>query len=148
TQALTRLAIFSQEIEVRRAAAAALKKRAQGADDAVVLHGLRYPWPSIAQNTADLVSDLKRKELIPELIMMLDEPDPRAPAMQEIKGKKAAMLREVVRINHHRNCLLCHPPGNTPDVMTIEPWEKGEKREVEKGVEVMDCSITKVAEDI
>jgi len=26
------------------------------------------------------------------------------------------VVRELVRINHHRNCLLCHPPGNTPDV--------------------------------
>jgi len=25
-------------------------------------------------------------------------------------------VREVVRINHHRNCLLCHAPGNTPSV--------------------------------
>ena len=24
--------------------------------------------------------------------------------------------RELVRINHHRNCLLCHPPANTPDI--------------------------------
>jgi hypothetical protein len=26
------------------------------------------------------------------------------------------VAREVVRVNHHRNCLLCHAPGNDPDV--------------------------------
>jgi hypothetical protein len=26
------------------------------------------------------------------------------------------VVREMVRINHHRNCLLCHAPGNTGSV--------------------------------
>lgn len=25
------------------------------------------------------------------------------------------MVREVVKLNHQRNCLLCHAPGNTPE---------------------------------
>jgi hypothetical protein len=151
THALTKLAIFSQEAEVRHAAIDALRKRAQGADNAVLLHGLRYPWPSVAQSAADLASALKRKDLVPELIKMLDEPDPRAPAAQEIKGKKTPVLREIVRINHHRNCLLCHPPGNAPDVMTIQPLDKDAKNntwEIEKGVEAMYCEITKQADDV
>jgi hypothetical protein len=31
-------------------------------------------------------------------------------------GKSVAVVREVVRVNHHRNCLLCHAPGNTENV--------------------------------
>ena len=34
------------------------------------------------------------------------------------------VVRELVRVNHHRNCLLCHAPGNTgnvsPDTLTAE----------------------------
>ncbi len=26
-------------------------------------------------------------------------------------------MRELVRVNHHHNCLLCHAPANTPDVL-------------------------------
>lgn len=147
TQALTNLAIFSQEAKVRRAAAAALLKRNQGADVALLLRGLRYPWPSVAQNTAELVSELNHRDFIPELIKMLDEPDPRAPALQEVKGKKTAVLREVVRINHHRNCLLCHPPANTPDVMVIHE-QANAAYEVEKGVAKMLCRVTVEAEDV
>src|SRR4029078_13293146 len=26
--------------------------------------------------------------------------------------KKTFVVREMVKVNHHRNCLLCHSPGN------------------------------------
>lgn len=149
THALTKLAVFSQEEEIRHAAIAALEKRGQPADTALLLQGLRYPWPSMAQAAAKAITHLKRKDLVPELIKMLDEPDPRAPVVRESNGKKEAVLREVVRINHHRNCLLCHPPGNTPDVMKIEEWGGGDrKREVEKGVFAVWASITERADDV
>jgi hypothetical protein len=35
-----------------------------------------------------------------------------------VGGKQVAVARELVRINHHRNCLLCHAPaerGETPE---------------------------------
>ena len=28
-------------------------------------------------------------------------------------GKEVTFVRELVKVNHHRNCLLCHAPGNT-----------------------------------
>jgi hypothetical protein len=113
------------------------------------LHGLRYPWPSVAQAAAHAIIQLKQKDLVPELIKMLDEPDPRAPVVRESQGKKETVLREVVKINHHRNCLLCHPPGNTPDVMKVAAWSEGApERVIEKDVKVVWARISERAEDV
>src|SRR5205085_5805773 len=45
-----------------------------------------------------------------------DEPDPRSPVMTKVDKKEVPVVREMVRINHHRNCLMCHSPGNTDTV--------------------------------
>src|SRR5205814_2638722 len=42
----------------------------------------------------------------------IDEGDPRVPVTKELEGRKVAAVREVVRINHHRNCMLCHAPAS------------------------------------
>jgi hypothetical protein len=41
---------------------------------------------------------------------MLNLPDPLAP-FQDVRGKW--VVNELVRVNHLRNCLLCHPPSNS-----------------------------------
>lgn len=116
TRVLARLAIFSEEKKVREPALAALKtRRAEDSTD-VLLAGLRHPWPAAAESAGAAIAKLDRKDLIPELVKLLDEPDPRAPAERNVGGKKVLAVRELVRLNHHRNCLLCHPPANTPDV--------------------------------
>src|SRR5205814_1470056 len=53
-----------------------------------------------------------------DLADMLEASDPRAPIKREINGAQVTSIRQLIRINHHRNCLLCHPPGNTPDVVS------------------------------
>ena len=53
---------------------------------------------------------------MPQLVALLDEPDPRAPVVKTVDGHLAAERRALVRVNHHRNCLLCHAPANTPSV--------------------------------
>src|SRR5262249_18497916 len=83
----------------------------------ILLIGLRYPWPAVAKNAAEAIVQLRRADLASELATMLDQPDPRAPIVREVNGMKIHVVRELVRINHHRNCLLCHPPANTPDIM-------------------------------
>ncbi len=134
TQALVRLAVFSTDAEVRRIAVEALQKRATKPSTDILLQGLRYPWPSVAQNSAEAAVQLKRADLIPELIKMLEEPDPRAPRVRHERGKKTPVVRELVRINHHRNCMLCHAPGNTEDVTKDSPTN-ATWTEVEKGVQ-------------
>ena len=114
-QAVVRLALYADEKNVRSAALKTLEKRSADIDR-LLLQGLTYPWPAVAKNAADAMVHLKRTELVPDLVDFLDQPDPRLPTIKEIKGKRVPVVRELVRINHHRNCLLCHAPGNTSDV--------------------------------
>jgi hypothetical protein len=70
---------------------------------------------------------LKLTELIPELVDMLSKPSPMAPYRIRTKdGKVKTMVRQLVRINHHRNCMLCHAPSNvdggpTPGMVPLGP---------------------------
>jgi hypothetical protein len=55
---------------------------------------------------------------VPELVSVLAESDPRLPTTKEVGGKKVSVVREMVRINHHRNCIMCHAPGSPENVTT------------------------------
>src|SRR5262249_20785986 len=121
---LARLAIFSQEAVVRSAALEALKVRRERDYTDVLVAGLRYPWPAVARRAAEAAGKLGRPDLIPQLVRVLDEPDPRAPRVEEAGGKRVSVVRELVRINHHRNCMLCHAPATDgkapPETVTAE----------------------------
>src|SRR5262249_33564852 len=110
TRALARLAIFSAEDEVRRAAIDALKVRRERDYTGILLQGLHSPWPAVARRAAEAIVKLERNDLLPQLVDLLEEPDPRAPVIQDVEKKKVPVVRELVRVNHHRNCLLCHAP--------------------------------------
>jgi hypothetical protein len=124
TRALARLAIFSAEDEVRLAALDALKVRRERDYTPILLSGLRYPHPAVAKRASDAVVKLERNDLIPQLLEVLDLSDPRAPEVQEVDSKQVSVVRELVRINHHRNCLMCHAPGTTsgvsPETLTAQ----------------------------
>ena len=114
TRALAKLAIFSAETEVRAAAVAALKKR-EGKDYTdLLVAGLTYPWPEVAEHASEAMVKLGRKDLVANLIDVLERADPRAPQSQEVNGKTVSVVRELVRVNHHHSCLLCHAPATTP----------------------------------
>jgi hypothetical protein len=116
TRALAKMALFSPEEDVRLAAIQGLKVRRERDYTDILEAGLRYPWPAVAKRAADAIVKLERVDMIPALIDVLDRPDPRAPVVQETGGKKVHVANELVRVNHHRNCLLCHAPGNTEEV--------------------------------
>jgi hypothetical protein len=116
TRALARLAVFSTEDEVHQAAVEALKVRRERDYTDVLVQALRYPWPAVARRAGAAVVKLERTDLVPQLVEMLDESDPRLPVVKEIDKKKVPVVRELVRVNHHRNCLMCHAPGNTGTV--------------------------------
>ena len=118
TRALARLAIHSADDDVHRAAIAALKVRRERDYTDVLVQGLRYPWPATAKRAADALVKLERSDLVPQLVAILEEADPRLPVVKTIDDKQVPVVRELVRINHHRNCLLCHAPGNTSNVST------------------------------
>jgi hypothetical protein len=113
-RALARLAIFDPDESVRQAAIAALKGRPTREYASILMDGFRYPVPSVAKRAAAALAKLECKEVVADLVAVLEQPDPRAPVKQKIDGQEATVVREVVRINHHRNCLLCHAPAD-PD---------------------------------
>src|SRR5207302_7046716 len=104
------------EDAVRLAAVDALKVRRERDYTNILLGGLRYPWPDVARRAADALIKLERTDLAPQLVDLLDQPDPRAPVVREENNKRVQEIRELVKINHHRNCLLCHAPANTGNV--------------------------------
>jgi hypothetical protein len=110
TTALAKIALFAEEDSVRRDARAALATRREKDFANILLAGLNYPWPAVAQRAADAIVQLKCQDLLPQLVDVLDQPDPRAPQTQTKDGKQVTVVREMVRINHLRNCLLCHSP--------------------------------------
>jgi hypothetical protein len=116
TRALARLAIFSAEDEVRQAAIDGLKVRRERDYTDILLQGFRYPWPAVARRAGEALVKLERADLVPQLLDVLDAPDPRAPVVREVNSKKVSAVRELVRVNHHQSCLLCHAPGNTNSV--------------------------------
>jgi len=124
TQALAKLILFTPEEDARNVAIEALKARRDKDYVDLLLQGFRYPWPDVAKRAGDALVKLDRKDLVPQLIDVLDEPDPRAPVTKTVDGKTLTTVREIVRINHHRNCVMCHAPGQevqgNTEILTAE----------------------------
>ncbi|MCE9564540.1 MAG: HEAT repeat domain-containing protein [Planctomycetes bacterium] len=119
TKALARMAIFSAEDEVRIAAVDALKVRREKDYTDILVKGLRYPFPAVAKRSADAIARIGRTDLIPELVGVLEEADPRMPKEKKLfGGTKINVVREMVKVNHNRNCMMCHAPGNPSTVTT------------------------------
>jgi hypothetical protein len=118
TRELARAAVFSPDESLRAKALKALGPRPAEEATEVLVAGLRYPWPAVARNAARAIAQLRRVDLVPQLKAALDEPDPRGPRQAVAGGREVTVAREVVRVNHLRNCLLCHAPaepGKTQD---------------------------------
>jgi hypothetical protein len=109
TMVLALRAIFDLSPEVREAAVAALQERNPQHYLPVFLQGLRYPWVPVADKAAVALCLLKPKGADLKLIELLDKPDPLAP-FPHPKTKKPVVM-ELVRLNHMRNCVLCHAPS-------------------------------------
>jgi len=112
TQTLARMAIFSAEEDIRDAAITAIKVRREKDYTDILVKGLRYPWPAVAKRSAEAITKLERADLIPELLAVLEASDPRI-ATKDVAGKKVATVRELVKMNHHHNCLMCHAPNGS-----------------------------------
>jgi hypothetical protein len=114
TAKLAERAVVDLSPRVRQSALAALKDRPASQYLSVLLWGLRYPWPPVADHAALALRTLGPLEAVASLVGLLDLPAPSRPALDpETKQYK---VREVVRLNHLRNCLLCHcPSANTKD---------------------------------
>src|SRR5262245_27408188 len=79
TLALTQLALFDPSAEVREQAGQALKGRPFAGCGPVLLAGLRHPWAPVAHHAGRALISLRAVETVPQLVDLLDEPDPAAP---------------------------------------------------------------------
>jgi hypothetical protein len=106
--ALAQRAIYDLSPEVRAIAVNALKDRPRTEYRQILLNGLRYPWAPAADHAAEALAALKDQEVVPILVAYLKEADPSEPTPST---KSHTLWREMVRINHAANCLMCHPPA-------------------------------------
>jgi HEAT repeat protein len=117
---LAQRAVFDTSNQVREEAIAALRDRPRELIRPVLIYALRYPWPPAAVHAAEALVALGDKDAAPLLAAQLGKPDP-SEAYTTADGR--LMIRDVVRINHIENCLLCHMPafnGRDP-VVGIDP---------------------------
>jgi hypothetical protein len=110
SQALAQRAVFDVSPFVREAAIKALASRPAAEFRPVLLAALRHPLPFAADHAAEALVALGDLDALPDLVPLLDQPDPAAPA-RDAKGKLT--VREVVKVNHLSNCLLCHAPSSS-----------------------------------
>ena len=118
--ALVQRALFDLSPQVRERAVLALADRPFEEYRGSLLDGFRYPWAAAAIHAANALPVLKDvaakdKNLLPALVDLLREPDPRLPFLVESEGgkKKIWAVRGVVRLNHMCNCMLCHAPSSS-----------------------------------
>jgi hypothetical protein len=121
TRALAQRAAFDLDAEARQMAVEALRDRDPADYRPVLLKALRYPWAPAAQHAAEALVALNDRGAIPELITLLQQPDPALP--HPLPGGRL-VVQEVVRARHLTNCILCHPPsltGTDSKVLGVDP---------------------------
>jgi hypothetical protein len=111
SEALARLALFDTASEVRAEAIHALAQRSRDEYRHLLLSGFRYPWAPVADHAAEALVALKDRAAVPALHKLAQQCDPAAPFYDAEQGGYA--VREVVRVNHLRNCLMCHAPSQS-----------------------------------
>jgi hypothetical protein len=108
TEALARICLFDPCEENRALALQRLGKRPVQECRPLLVEGLRHPWPIAANHAAIALVRLSDREAVPTLRRLAGGPDPQAP----VRGPQGEYtVREMVRINHLRNCTVCHPPS-------------------------------------
>jgi hypothetical protein len=105
TRALAHRAVYEPLADLREEAVQALGKRSPAEYLPVLLDALGSAWPPAADQAADALVALSPPNVVSELVRRLDAVDPSAPVPD---SKGAPVVHELVRVNHHRNCLLCH----------------------------------------
>jgi hypothetical protein len=108
--ALARRAAFDLDPDVRQAAVVALRDRPLTDSRRELVSLLRYPWAPAAEHAAEALVNLQDHGVIGQLVATLDAPDPLEPI---VDGQGGSAVRQLVRIHHLTNCLLCHPPAST-----------------------------------
>lgn len=106
--ALAQRAVFELSADLRQRAVEALRGRPPQDFRHILLYGLRYPWAPAADHAAEALVALSDREAVPSLITYLKKPDPHQPFQT---SQNHTLVREVVRIHHQTNCVMCHSPA-------------------------------------
>jgi HEAT repeat protein len=108
SELLAERAVFDLNSEVRAAAIEALRSRPRDKYRYFFMAALRYPWAPAADHAAEALIALDDQEALPQLVTLLDLPDPSAP----YAGSRGDHLqRQLMRVNHSASCLMCHAPA-------------------------------------
>lgn len=113
SKALAKLALFDLSPEIREQALEALAKRKQTEVRDVFLEGLNYPWAPVAYHAAEALVALDDREALPGLEKLLAGRDPCAPSYDPVH--EHYMVKQLVRVNHLNNCVMCHAPSLSKD---------------------------------
>lgn len=102
--ALARRALYDLSDQVREEAIRALAQRPGGEHESLLLAGLRHPWAAVADHAAEAIVALRWRQVVPQLVELLDAPDPLAPQQQG----QVRVVRRLTKVNHLGSCVLCH----------------------------------------
>lgn len=108
SRALAARALGELHPDIRTAAVKALAARPADEYAYLLISAFHYPWPAYAEHAAEAIVALELRDLVGELRGLLHAPDPRQPTLAIVASQKTPVVRELVRVNHLANCLLCH----------------------------------------
>lgn len=115
TQALAMRAMTETDKETRHQAVKALKDREEKEYVPLLTQGLDYPWTSVVTHATEALVFLKGKACMPELSKAFVELDPTLPFKLNARN---TVVRELVKVSHLSNCVLCHAPSfSTTDLV-------------------------------
>ncbi len=119
TEALVKWAVFDTDAGNRAAAINALRERDGKEVSRLLSQHMQYPWPRTAEHASEALVALKCQDAIPQLAAAYGQPDPDAPFRVQLPNKNGGTFRQsLVRVNHLRNCILCHTPSlNASDLV-------------------------------
>lgn len=105
---LARRAKFDLTPEVRLAATEALATIDPKKYRQYLLDGFSYPWAAVAEHSAETLVRVNDTGALDQLVQLLRAPNPNIPQKNQAGGY---VKKEVVAINHMKNCFLCHAPS-------------------------------------
>ncbi|MFO0806632.1 MAG: HEAT repeat domain-containing protein [Gemmataceae bacterium] len=111
TEALVRWSVFDLDAGNRAAAVDALRQRNRSEVSALLAAQLRFPWPRAAEHAAEALLAVGCVEAVPTLAALLASPDPSAIQTATLPDSSQRFRHELVRVNHAKNCLMCHGPS-------------------------------------
>jgi len=108
TKALAHRCVFELDPSIRRDVVHLSKGRVSPEARQFLLDALRHPYAPFADHAATALAAIGDRESVPTLVKLLDLADPAAPTT-DAEGNP--IVNEIVKINHARNCQLCHAPS-------------------------------------